>query len=112
MNIVWGDMSRGGCPTLGHHNQFIDSLTDEEVRLKVRQNHPSSLKEALQCALELESYQLASRQRRGAGAVWEAQLEANSNQITKQKQLAQLQQLQRQRGRVPVAGNIVCWNCR
>lgn len=118
-------------------DQFIDSLTDEEMRLRVRQNRPSSLKEALQCALELESYQLASRHRRGAGAVREVQLEANSK-AAEQKQMVQLQQLQdeiqkmqksleaiqripeqgnqrpnqRQRGRVPVTSNIICWNCR
>ena len=36
--------------------QFIDSLSDEEMCLRVRQSCPSGLKEALQCVLELESY--------------------------------------------------------
>ena len=120
------------------HDQFIDSLPDEEMRLRVRQNRPRSLKEALQCALELESYQLASRHQRGAGTVREVQLEEDSRQEAEQQQLVQLQQLQgeiqkmqksleafqripeqgnqrsnqRQRSRALASSNIVCWNCR
>ena len=71
-------------------DQFIDSLPNEEMHLRVRQNHPSSIKEALQCALELESYQLVSRHRRGAGVVQEVQLEENSRQEAEQQQLVQL----------------------
>ena len=44
-------------------DQFIDSLTDEDMKLKIRQSRPDSLQQALEAALELESYQLASRQR-------------------------------------------------
>ena len=44
-------------------NQFIDSLTDEEMKLKIWQSCPESLQQALEAVLELESYQLASRQR-------------------------------------------------
>ena len=44
-------------------DQFIDSLADEDVRLRIRQNRPKTLREALETALELESYQLASKQR-------------------------------------------------
>ena len=44
-------------------SQFLDALQDEDIRLRVRQNRPASLREALEQALELESYQLASRQR-------------------------------------------------
>ena len=73
------------------HDQFIDSLPDEEMHLRLR---PSSLKEALQCQLELESYQLASRHRRGAGTVREVQLEENSRQEAEQQRLVQLHQLQ------------------
>jgi len=43
-------------------DQFIDSLTDEDIKLKVRRR-PGTLQLALEAALELESYQLASRQR-------------------------------------------------
>lgn len=118
-------------------DQFIDSLPYEKMRLRVRQNRPSSLKKALQRALELESYQLASRHRRGAGAVREVQLEENSRQA-EQQQLVQLQQLQseirkmrksleafqwipeqgdqrpnqRQRGRASASSIVICWNCR
>ena len=42
-------------------DQFIDSLTDEDIKLKVRQSRPETLQLALEAALELESYQLASR---------------------------------------------------
>ena len=113
-------------------DQFIDSLSDEEMCLRVRQNRPNSLKEALQCALELESYQLANRHKRGAGAVREVHLE--QNKVTEQQQLQQLQDKikkmqkslesfqrsaeqgsqrpnQRQRGRA-LPTNLVCWNCR
>lgn len=44
-------------------DQFIDSLTDEDIKLKVRQSRPETLQLVLETALELESYQLASRQR-------------------------------------------------
>ena len=44
-------------------DQFIDSLTDEDTKLKIRQSRPDSLQQALEAALELESYQLATRQR-------------------------------------------------
>ena len=44
-------------------DQFIDLLTDEDMKLRIRQNRPESLQQALEAALELESYQLASRHR-------------------------------------------------
>lgn len=117
-------------------DQFIDSLQDEEVRLRVRQNRPSTLKEALQCALELESYQLASRHRRTAGAVRELHLEVKKKD--EQQQSLQFKQLhdeirkmqesleafqqnsvqqsqhsgQRQRSRASATANVICWNCR
>ena len=37
-------------------DQLIDLLTDEDTKLKIRQNHPESLQQALEAALELESY--------------------------------------------------------
>ena len=43
-------------------DQFIDSLTDEEMKLKIWQSCPESLQQALEAVLELESYQLESRQ--------------------------------------------------
>jgi len=43
-------------------DQFIDALPQEDMRLRIRQMRPSSLREALEHALELESYELASQQ--------------------------------------------------
>ena len=43
------------------------------MRLRIRQNKPATLRDALGTALELESYQLASKQK--TRFVWEAQLE-------------------------------------
>ena len=42
-------------------DQFIDALADEEMRLRIRQNRPETLRGALVAALQLESYQLAGR---------------------------------------------------
>ncbi|EDO35082.1 predicted protein [Nematostella vectensis] len=42
-------------------NQFIDALTDEETKLRVRQGRPRTIQHALEIALELESYALASK---------------------------------------------------
>jgi len=50
-------------------DQFIDLLTDEDIQ----QNQPENLQQAIEAALELESYQLASRQR--ARTVCAAQLD-------------------------------------
>lgn len=44
-------------------DQFIDAITDGDMRLRLRQNHPKNLREALQTALELEAFHLASQQR-------------------------------------------------
>lgn len=44
-------------------DHFIDALTDEDLRLRVRQTKPQSLQAALETALELESFQLANRHR-------------------------------------------------
>ena len=44
-------------------DQFLDALQDEDVRLRIRQNRPASLSQALEQALELESYQLTNQQR-------------------------------------------------
>ena len=54
-------------------DQFVDSLPEEDMRLRIRQHRPATLRAALETALELESYQLASRQR--ARFVREVQLE-------------------------------------
>lgn len=54
-------------------DQFVDALPEEDMRLRIHQNKPVTLQDALRIALELESYQLASKQR--AKFVREAQLE-------------------------------------
>ncbi len=58
-------------------DQFIDALPDEDMRLRVRQSRPPSLRQALETALELESYSLASRR---AKPVREVHLEKGSHQ--------------------------------
>jgi hypothetical protein len=44
-------------------DQFIDGLPDADMRLRVKQERPQSLQHALELAMELESFQLASNQR-------------------------------------------------
>ena len=58
-------------------DQFIDALPDEDMRLRIRQSRPPSLRQALETALELESYSLASRR---AKPVREVHLERGSQQ--------------------------------
>ena len=116
-------------------DQFIDALPDEEFRLRLRQNKPATLQEALEQALELESIYQANRQR--SKVVREIQLEstpaAQVNNIrleegvleTLQRLLDAIQQCtsrpmgnQRpgnQRGRGSRATGrkpLVCWTCK
>jgi hypothetical protein len=44
-------------------DQFVDALPDEDMRLRVKQERPESLQKALELALELESFQIAIKQR-------------------------------------------------
>ena len=44
--------------------KFIDALPDDDMRLRIRQSRPPNLRQALETALELESYSLANRQAR------------------------------------------------
>jgi len=44
-------------------DQFVDALPEEDMRVRIRQNKPATLRNALAMALELESYQLASKQK-------------------------------------------------
>ena len=41
-------------------DQFMDSLPEEDMCLHIRQNRPATLRAAMETALELESFQLAS----------------------------------------------------
>ena len=43
--------------------QFIDAILDGDTRLRLKQSKPPFLRVALELAMELESYRLASRQR-------------------------------------------------
>ena len=43
-------------------DQFIDALLNDDSRLRIRQMRPTTLRAALEHALELESYQLANQQ--------------------------------------------------
>jgi hypothetical protein len=45
-------------------DQFVDSLPDDDMRLRLRQERPPTLQKALVLALELESFHLANRQHR------------------------------------------------
>ena len=44
-------------------DQFVDALHDDDTRLRLRQNCPKTLREAVELALELESFLRSSRQR-------------------------------------------------
>ena len=69
-------------------DQFIDSLTDVDIKLKVRQSRPETLQLALEAALELESYQLASRQR--GKSVRAAQLDRESDLQSQQQERTEI----------------------
>ena len=45
-------------------DQFINSLPEEDMWLRIRQSRPGNLRQALEAALELESYVAASRRSR------------------------------------------------
>ena len=78
-------------------DHFVDSLPDEDMRLRIRQHRPSTLRAALETALELESYQLASKHR--AKFVKEVQLE--------QEQAVQQQTLQSSTKETSMPGDVL-----
>lgn len=45
-------------------DQFVDALTDFDMRLKIQQSRPKSLNEAIRLAVEIEAFCRAERQRR------------------------------------------------
>ena len=114
-------------------DQFVDALADEDMRLRIRQNRPDTLRGPLEAALQLESYQLASRQRsrtvRGAYLEHSREPKGSSQkpreQVTVHESLAQdLQEMWKQmaalkqslKKRAPGRQNnlerVVCWRCR
>ena len=115
-------------------DQFVDALPDEDMRLRIRQNKPATLRDALGTALELESYQLASKQK--ARFVREAQLEERHSvqqrttdqtkehtgdvlqqlvdalrQVTKGPGRRQFSTPRKERNRSE-RNNLVCWECK
>ena len=44
-------------------DQFVDALPDEDIWLRIKQERPWSLRKASEAGLELESFQIAARQR-------------------------------------------------
>ena len=45
-------------------DQFVDSIPDNDMRLRLRQERPENLQRAIELALELESFNLANREQR------------------------------------------------
>jgi len=114
-------------------DQSVDALPDEDMRLHIRQNKPTTLRDALGLALELESYQLASRQRtklvRGThlekGPVQQKQPTASgvTSSANVQQQLVEaIQQCgkvsqcrrsyRKDREQQPRVSDIICWKCK
>jgi len=115
------------------NDQFVDALTDEDMRLRIRQNRPETLRGALEAALQMESYQLASKQtcKMVRGVHIEHSQEPKRNfqklgqQVTNCEDLVQdLQELKKQvtalkqapRRKTPRRQNnlerVICWRCR
>lgn len=44
-------------------DQFIDALTEFDMRPRIQQSRPKSLKEAIRCAVEIEAFCRAERQK-------------------------------------------------
>jgi anion-transporting ArsA/GET3 family ATPase len=116
-------------------DQFIDALNDDEMRLRVAQARPTTLRAALGIALEIESFSLAARRRfRPVRTVHETPtktntecfvdpqeetLKRNSEFLTELKKMtSELREVVRsvnRRGRnqdgSPPRGKRKCWTC-
>ena len=44
-------------------DQFVDAVHDDDIRLRIAQSRPTTLRQALEIALELESFALANKRR-------------------------------------------------
>ena len=110
-------------------DQFVDALPDEDMRLCIRQNKPATVRDALRLALELESYQLASRQRiklvRGTHLEEGPTQPEQSTVACSADVLQQLVEAIRQCGKEsqrwrsyrrdraqPSVSSIICWKCK
>ena len=116
-------------------DQFLDALQDEDMRLKIRQLRPQSLQQALELALEMESYYLAGKQRNRA--VREAHLDDKAEHPVQRVsegddvQTSVLKKLQEcmesfqkcleengnrrrefYKGRAERRARAICWNCK
>lgn len=60
-------------------DQFIDALTEFDMRLRIQQSRPKSLNEAIRCAVEIEAFCRAERQRRENGGYVRT---TSNNQVT------------------------------
>ena len=120
-------------------DQFVDALPDEDMRLRIKQERPESLQKALELALELESFQIASKQRsyrtsRGTSFDTEKthgnRTEKKGNDSTVPKELAPVYEMvdrleksihqclsdivtaiSKQRKPAPRSGKSGCWRC-
>ena len=81
---AYPDASPDFLDTIAKDN-FIDALQDDDMGLKIRQARPKSLQAALENALELEYFQLASRQRNrmARGQAWNVRKVEEDVQIVK-----------------------------
>ena len=62
--------------------QFIDVITDDDLRIRILQTRPANLQDALRTALELESYTLAVRRSPTVRAVNVSEQEAKRQELT------------------------------
>ena len=116
-------------------DQFIDALPDEDMRLRIRQSRPPTLRQALETALELESYSMASKRGRpvrevhlergshhkdgggigaGAGSDVLQQLEKCVKNLQRCTQRGRRRSSGRRRksgGEQGAGGRNVCWGC-
>lgn len=61
-------------------DQFVDALPEEDTRLRIKQERPQTLRRALESALELESFNIAARQRQRVSR--EAELTVHPSSLT------------------------------
>lgn len=105
-------------------DNFIDALPDADVRWRIKQTRPPTLRAALTTAVEFEAFQLADRQRtRAARAVQPNKEEPSTSKTTPPaedldkklgKMVEMLQSLvmaTEKRSPKQVKSSVECWNC-
>ena len=108
-------------------DQFIDALEEDDWKLRIRQLRPQTLQQALETALELESYSLAGRSQRnkpvrGVSLDNEAKSQGpNESQLVKQLQeclevfkqnVGDRPPNRSEQSRAGRRARVTCWNCR